>query len=38
MLNNFILNSQMTINSIKNNKKFQKQYGSLIKANKRSIK
>ena len=38
MLNNFILNSQMSINSIKKNKKFQKQYKSLIKANKRSIK
>ena len=38
MLNNFILNSRMAINSIKNNKKFQKQYGSLIEANKRSIK
>ena len=38
MLNDFILNSQKTINQIQNNQKLKKQYGSLIDANKRSIR
>jgi hypothetical protein len=38
MLNNFILSSQKTINQIQNNQKLKKQYGSLIDANKRSIR
>ena len=38
MLNNFILNAQKTINQIQKNKKFKKEYGRLIKANKFSIR
>jgi hypothetical protein len=38
MLNDFILSSQKTINQIQNNEKLKKQYGRLIKANKRSIR